>query len=234
MSSGSWSPRYCRRSLLDREVAVPLRATSGPCPPPRIAASRYGPGSAVASAASGGADELRARSEADWTSAIVGAASVRATAGTAGGAEPGRSRRDRMGFVFRSFGLLPILTAAENVGVPLRLRNAPRRERGERVNLLLSLVGLEGHAGQRPGEMSGGQQQRVAIARALANRPVLIIADEPTGRLDADIGRAVMELLRAVVHSEGVTALVATHDPQLLALADRVLELRDGTLADSI
>ncbi|WP_431948732.1 ABC transporter ATP-binding protein [Actinacidiphila sp. bgisy167] len=137
-------------------------------------------------------------------------------------------RRDRMGFIFQSFGLLPILTAAENVGVPLRLRNTPRREREERVALLLSLVGLEGHAEQRPGEMSGGQQQRVAIARALANRPALIIADEPTGQLDADTGRAVMELLRAVVHSEGVTALVATHDPTLIALADRVLELRDG------
>ncbi|MDX3215763.1 ABC transporter ATP-binding protein, partial [Streptomyces sp. ME02-6991-2B] len=137
-------------------------------------------------------------------------------------------RRDRMGFVFQSFGLLPILSAAENVGVPLRLRNTPRREREERVALLLSLVGLEDHADQRPGEMSGGQQQRVAIARALANRPSLIIADEPTGQLDADTGRAVMELLRAVVHSEGVTALVATHDPTLLTLADRVLELRDG------
>ncbi|MEU6343176.1 ABC transporter ATP-binding protein [Streptomyces sp. NPDC046977] len=141
-------------------------------------------------------------------------------------------RRDRIGFVFQSFGLLPILTAAENVGVPLRLRKADRAEREERVSLLLTLVGLDGHAAQRPGELSGGQQQRVAIARALANRPALIIADEPTGQLDADTGRAVMELLRAVVHSEGVTALVATHDPQLLALADRVIELRDGSLLD--
>ncbi|MFF3565040.1 ABC transporter ATP-binding protein [Streptomyces sp. NPDC002574] len=141
-------------------------------------------------------------------------------------------RRDRIGFVFQSFGLLPILTAAENVGVPLRLRKAARAEREERVGLLLTLVGLDGHAAQRPGELSGGQQQRVAIARALANRPALIIADEPTGQLDADTGRAVMELLRAVVHSEGVTALVATHDPQLLALADRVIELRDGSLLD--
>ncbi|MFJ4844687.1 MULTISPECIES: ABC transporter ATP-binding protein [unclassified Streptomyces] len=141
-------------------------------------------------------------------------------------------RRDRIGFVFQSFGLLPILTAAENVGVPLRLRKAERAEREERVSLLLTLVGLDGHAAQRPGELSGGQQQRVAIARALANRPALIIADEPTGQLDADTGRAVMELLRAVVHSEGVTALVATHDPQLLALADRVIELRDGSLLD--
>ena len=139
-------------------------------------------------------------------------------------------RRDRIGFVFQSFGLIPILTAAENVGVPMRLRKVAPREREERVSLLLSLVGLADHAAQRPGELSGGQQQRVAIARALANRPVLLIADEPTGQLDADTGLAVMELLRAVVRSEGVTALVATHDAQLLALADRVLELRDGRI----
>jgi putative ABC transport system ATP-binding protein len=139
-------------------------------------------------------------------------------------------RRDRIGFVFQSFGLIPILTAAENVGVPMRLRKVAPREREERVELLRALVGLADHANQRPGELSGGQQQRVAIARALANRPALIIADEPTGQLDADTGLAVMELLRAVVRSEGVTALVATHDTQLLALADRVLELRDGTI----
>ena len=139
-------------------------------------------------------------------------------------------RRDRIGFVFQSFGLIPILTAAENVGVPLRLRRADPREREERVELLLSLVGLADHAAQRPGELSGGQQQRVAIARALANRPALLIADEPTGQLDAETGHAVMELLRAVVHSEQATALVATHDATLLDLADRVLELRDGEI----
>ena len=143
-----------------------------------------------------------------------------------------RLRRDRIGFVFQSFGLIPILTAAENVGVPLRLRRAEPREREERVELLLSLVGLDGHAAQRPGELSGGQQQRVAIARALANRPALLIADEPTGQLDAETGHAVMELLRAVVRSENVTALVATHDPQLLGLADRVLELGDGEVVE--
>ncbi|MFJ7629568.1 ABC transporter ATP-binding protein [Streptomyces sp. NPDC097595] len=141
-------------------------------------------------------------------------------------------RRDRIGFIFQSFGLIPILTAAENVGVPLRLRKADPREREERVSLLLSLVGLADHAAQRPGELSGGQQQRVAIARALANRPALLIADEPTGQLDAETGLAVMELLRAVVHSEGVTALVATHDAQLLGLADRVLELGDGHIIE--
>ncbi|MEU1868998.1 ABC transporter ATP-binding protein [Streptomyces sp. NPDC048376] len=141
-------------------------------------------------------------------------------------------RRDRVGFVFQSFGLIPILTAAENVGVPLRLRRAAPKEREERVELLLSLVGLADHAAQRPGEMSGGQQQRVAIARALANDPALLIADEPTGQLDAETGHSVMELLRAVVRSEQVTALVATHDATLLDLADRVLELRDGEIVE--
>jgi putative ABC transport system ATP-binding protein len=141
-------------------------------------------------------------------------------------------RRDRVGFVFQSFGLIPILTAAENVGVPMRLRRTAPRERDERVGLLLSLVGLGDHAAQRPGEMSGGQQQRVAIARALANNPALLIADEPTGQLDAETGHAVMELLRAVVRSERVTALVATHDATLLDLADRVLELRDGEIVE--
>ncbi|WP_418959577.1 ABC transporter ATP-binding protein [Streptomyces tritici] len=141
-------------------------------------------------------------------------------------------RRDRIGFIFQSFGLIPILSAAENVGVPLRLRKADPEEREERVALLLALVGLADHAAQRPGELSGGQQQRVAIARALANRPSLLIADEPTGQLDAETGLAVMELLRAVVRSEGVTALVATHDTQLLGLADRVLELRDGEIVE--
>ncbi|MER5766324.1 ABC transporter ATP-binding protein [Streptomyces sp. NPDC001985] len=140
-------------------------------------------------------------------------------------------RRDRIGFVFQSFGLIPILTAAENVGVPMRLRRAASKEREERVELLLGLVGLADHAAQRPGELSGGQQQRVAIARALANRPALLIADEPTGQLDAETGLAVMELLRAVVRAEGVTALVATHDATLLGLADRVLELNDGEIA---
>ncbi|MEV6792231.1 ABC transporter ATP-binding protein [Streptomyces sp. NPDC051320] len=141
-------------------------------------------------------------------------------------------RRDRIGFIFQSFGLIPILSAAENVGVPMRLLRTDPREREERVSLLLGLVGLADHTAQRPGELSGGQQQRVAIARALANRPALLIADEPTGQLDAETGLAVMELLRAVVRSEGVTALVATHDAQLLGLADRVLELRDGHIVD--
>lgn len=137
-------------------------------------------------------------------------------------------RRDRVGFVFQSFGLIPILSAAENVGVPLRLNKVPTPTREERVGKLLSLVGLADHTEQRPGELSGGQQQRVAIARALANQPALLIADEPTGQLDADTGFAVMELLRALVRGSRVTALVATHDSRLVSLADRVYELHDG------
>ncbi|MCX4385883.1 ABC transporter ATP-binding protein [Micromonospora peucetia] len=139
-------------------------------------------------------------------------------------------RRGTVGFVFQTFGLVPILSAAENVGVPLRLARVPAAEREERVAVLLELVGLGGHAGQRPYELSGGQQQRVAVARALANEPDLLIADEPTGQLDSETGRSIMDLLRAVVHARGMTALVATHDPALIDLADRVLILRDGHL----
>jgi putative ABC transport system ATP-binding protein len=142
-------------------------------------------------------------------------------------------RRDVVGFVFQSFGLIPVLSAAENVGVPMRLARTPVPERDKRVRMLLSLVGLEQHVNQRPYELSGGQRQRVAIARALANRPRLLIADEPTGQLDSQTGRQIMHLLRALVRSEGVTALVATHDPNLITLADRVLEISDGVLRET-
>ncbi len=151
---------------------------------------------------------------------------------SAGEAELLRLRRGTVGFVFQTFGLVPILSAAENVGVPLRLAQVPAAQREERVAVLLELVGLGGHAAQRPYELSGGQQQRVALARAMANEPDLLIADEPTGQLDSETGRSIMDLLRAVVHARGMTALVATHDPALIDLADRVLVLRDGRLVD--
>lgn len=151
---------------------------------------------------------------------------------SAGEAELLQLRRGTVGFVFQTFGLVPILSAAENVGVPLRLAQVPADEREQRVAVLLEMVGLGGHAAQRPYELSGGQQQRVAVARALANEPDLLIADEPTGQLDSETGRSIMDLLRAVVHSRGMTALVATHDPALIDLADRVLVLRDGRLTD--
>jgi putative ABC transport system ATP-binding protein len=139
-------------------------------------------------------------------------------------------RRSTIGFVFQSFGLIPILSAAENVGVPLRLAKVPAAEREEKVAVLLELVGLGAHARQRPYELSGGQQQRVAVARALANDPQLLIADEPTGQLDSETGRSIMDLLAAVVRARGMTALVATHDANVIDMADRVLMLRDGVL----
>ncbi|GGM65705.1 ABC transporter ATP-binding protein [Dactylosporangium sucinum] len=141
-----------------------------------------------------------------------------------------RLRREKVSYVFQTFGLIPVLSAAENVGAPLRLARMPAKEREQRVDLLLQLVGLDGHAKQRPGELSGGQQQRVAIARALAASPRLLIADEPTGQLDAETGLSVMALIRGVVESEGVTALVSTHDPVMMALADRVINIHDGQL----
>ena len=142
-------------------------------------------------------------------------------------------RRTSVAFVFQSFGLIPILSAAENVGVPLRIAGLAPKEREQRVRLMLDIVGLSDHARQRPGELSGGQQQRVAIARALAGSPQVLLADEPTGQLDSETGKQIMRLLRTVVQSEGVTALVATHDPNLIGIADSVLELEDGKIKDN-
>jgi putative ABC transport system ATP-binding protein len=139
-------------------------------------------------------------------------------------------RRTTVAYVFQTFGLIPILTAAENVEVPLRLLKADPRERDTRVRELLDLVGLGNRAAHRPQELSGGEQQRVAIARALASRPPLLLADEPTGQLDSTTGHGIMELIHQVVRTEGLTALVATHDPALLDAADRVVELHDGHL----
>jgi putative ABC transport system ATP-binding protein len=139
-------------------------------------------------------------------------------------------RRRSVAFIFQSFGLVPILSAAENVEIPLRLVRAEAKGRDARVRELLELVGLGARAKHRPHELSGGEQQRVAIARALANRPRILLADEPTGQLDSETGHVIMMLLRDVVRTEGVTAVVATHDPVMLDVADRVIELRDGEL----
>jgi putative ABC transport system ATP-binding protein len=141
-----------------------------------------------------------------------------------------RLRQETVAYIFQSFGLLSVLSAAENVGVPLRIAGVAPKEREYRVELMLSIVGLADHAQQRPAELSGGEQQRVAIARALAPRPSLLLADEPTGQLDRGTGRQIMRLLQAVVESEGVTALVATHDRAILDLADSVLHLVDGKI----
>ncbi|UTT61599.1 ABC transporter ATP-binding protein [Microcella humidisoli] len=140
-------------------------------------------------------------------------------------------RARSIGYVFQSFGLIPVLSAAENIEIPLRILRTPAAEREARVAELLDRVGLSSHSEQRPYELSGGQQQRVGIARALANRPRILLADEPTGQLDSGTGASMMDLIVSVVRSEGVAALVSTHDPAVAALADRVLELHDGRLS---
>jgi putative ABC transport system ATP-binding protein len=139
-------------------------------------------------------------------------------------------RRSTVAFIFQSFGLIPMLSAAENVGIPLRINGTSARAREQRVATMLAIVGLSEHAAHRPNELSGGQQQRVAIARALAGSPKLLIADEPTSQLDLETGRQIMRLLLTVVRSEGITALVATHDEALIDLADEVVRLEDGHL----
>jgi putative ABC transport system ATP-binding protein len=139
-------------------------------------------------------------------------------------------RRHELGYIFQSFALLPVLSAAENVEVPLRIVRTPAAERDARVKELLELVGLSAHANQRPYELSGGQQQRVGIARALVNRPRLLIADEPTGQLDSGTAAAMMALISNLVHERGVAAIVSTHDPRMADYGDRIVEIRDGTL----
>lgn len=146
-------------------------------------------------------------------------------------AELAAARRDRIGYVFQNFGLIPVLSAAENVEVPLRLRRMERGQRDERVAEVLELVGLTRHAGQRPGELSGGQQQRVGMARALVARPEVLIADEPTGQLDSETAERIMDLILEVTRIRGTATVVATHDPLLISRADEVLELRDGRVA---
>ncbi|WP_050369436.1 ABC transporter ATP-binding protein [Streptomyces acidiscabies] len=135
-------------------------------------------------------------------------------------------RRAHIGFVFQSFNLLPSLTAAQNVALPLRL--AGRRPSSARVREVLARVGLADRAGHRPGELSGGQQQRVALARALITRPRVLFGDEPTGALDSTTGREVLRLLRGMVDTEGQTVVMVTHDPLAASYADRVLFLVDG------
>jgi len=140
-------------------------------------------------------------------------------------------RREKIGFIFQSFALLPILSAWENVEMPLRIAGVrSRRERRQRAEAALALVGLERWATHRPAEMSGGQQQRVAIARALVSRPRLLLADEPTGELDSTTGRNLLTLLRSIVRTEGVTLIMATHDRTIFDFADVVYQLRDGQI----
>ncbi|MEP7288835.1 MAG: ABC transporter ATP-binding protein [Chloroflexota bacterium] len=142
-------------------------------------------------------------------------------------------RRDTFSFVFQSFGLLPLLTAVENIGVPLRMRHMGRTERDQRVAEALDWVGLTRRARHRPYELSGGEQQRVAIARAIAARPQIILADEPTGQLDSQTGRRILDLMRRLVVERGITLVIVSHDPQVMHESDVIHEMRDGKLIET-
>ena len=143
-----------------------------------------------------------------------------------------RWRSVEVGFVFQSFGLLPTLSAFENVELMQRIAGKSARERRERARQCLDLVGLTKWQNHRPYEMSGGQQQRVAIARALANQPHLILADEPTGELDSTTAREILSIFRRIVDDEKVTLLVTSHDPLLDDYADDIVHLKDGQIAE--
>jgi len=139
-------------------------------------------------------------------------------------------RRKKIGFVFQFYNLIPVLTAYENVELPLLVSGVPKKEREERVKRLLEMVGLGDRMNHRPDELSGGEQQRVAIARALVNNPSIILADEPTGDLDTETGLMVVQLMKKLAKEENSTVIMVTHDPQISEIADRIIYLRDGKI----
>jgi ABC-type lipoprotein export system ATPase subunit len=142
-----------------------------------------------------------------------------------------RVRRETIGYVFQSFALIPVLSAVENVELPMHIAGLGRSDRRRRAIELLQMVGLGKRMNHRPFELSGGEQQRVAIARALANRPTLILADEPTGELDSTNGLQIMSLFRSIAVSEkGVAVVVATHDPTIIQIAHVTYEISDGVI----
>jgi putative ABC transport system ATP-binding protein len=143
-----------------------------------------------------------------------------------------RLRRREIGFVFQFYNLIPVLSAAENVALPLVLDGVSPRKARSQAEMWLERVGLSDRSDHRPDELSGGQQQRVAIARALASEPALILADEPTGNLDSRAGDEIATLLRRVVDEWKRTVLMVTHDPRIAAYADRIIFLKDGTVVD--
>ena len=141
-------------------------------------------------------------------------------------------RRDKIGFIFQQYYLIPTLTALENVELPMIFKGIPRSERIRRAKELLSLVGLEREMNRMPNELSGGQQQRVAIARALANDPSILLCDEPTGNLDRKSGKVVMDLIKKLNEERGVTVVLVTHDAEVARYAERVVRIVDGRITD--
>ena len=139
-------------------------------------------------------------------------------------------RSAKIGFVFQHFNLIPVLTAFENVEFPLLLKKLNKNERSERVIQALQMVGLGDKISRRPLELSGGEQQRVAIARALASRPAIVLADEPTGNLDSTMGEEIISLMKALNETEKTTFILSTHDPMLIELVSKVIQLRDGMI----
>lgn len=139
-------------------------------------------------------------------------------------------RRDKIGFIFQQYYLIPTLTALENVELPMVFKGVPKDERIERAEELLEMVGLGEKKDRKPNELSGGEQQRVAIARALANNPSILLCDEPTGNLDTKSGRIVMDIIKRLNVERGVTVVLVTHDPSLKVYADRVIKIRDGVI----
>jgi putative ABC transport system ATP-binding protein len=139
-------------------------------------------------------------------------------------------RRSTIGFIFQFYNLIPVLSAFENVELPMLIAGVPTKTRQERAKQLLEMVGLGNRINHRPDELSGGEQQRVAIARALANRPTIVLADEPTGDLDSKTGKEVVKVLRDLSSQEGTTVIVVTHDPSVAALATKVFEMLDGQI----
>jgi putative ABC transport system ATP-binding protein len=151
---------------------------------------------------------------------------------TLGDDDLSRIRRTEIGFVFQFFNLIPVLTAAENVAMPLILDGVPRAQALHRAEEALGKVGLADRVTHHPAELSGGQQQRVALARALVADPALILGDEPTGNLDSHSGDEIVQLLRRVVDDFGRTIVIVTHDPRIAAYADRIVFLKDGQIVD--
>jgi len=146
------------------------------------------------------------------------------------GRERRRIRNTRIGFVFQTFNLFPTLSALENVELPMSLANKPQKEQRERALNLLEIVGLTQRRSHRPKQLSMGEMQRVAIARALANKPEIIIADEPTGELDSKTAKEIISLLQEINEREKTTVVVATHDEKIIDAADIVCTMQDGRL----